>query len=270
MNSNLEEPFRITISMRGTRPLYVNENLSAFLEAFERSTFAPDRWSATERGALPYSRQEILELASRGKGRPLRQAYAFIRRTKNPRFECRFDLSDRTGFRMEPNPKLTKAHWEGLFRFADELASICQPHWGGCHIWYLARPLDRRDGPFNQDELDAEIMMSGALLAPVDYYDHGPEGLVMRTYIGPHFLRQLGEERVRTLPLELDSPPWGGFRVDVLPRPWTANLGELLGPWRKGMAHLRPAEVLALPRIEGERLRGFFRAPRCIIEASHE
>src|SRR5262245_17820015 len=101
-----DEPFRITVSMRGTTPFYKSEHLAAFLSVFEGSPFAPDRWSATERGALPYSRTEILELAGRRNGGPLRETDAFIKRTKAPKFQCRLSLSDRSGFVLEANPKL--------------------------------------------------------------------------------------------------------------------------------------------------------------------
>jgi len=108
-------------------------------------------------------------------------------------------------------------------------------------------------------------MFRSALLAPVEYYDEGPRGLVMRTHIGPHYVVQFGDERLRTLPLPHFAQPWGGYRVDLVPEPWKASLHDLLPAWRLGMEHLRDSEVLAVPEIRDQSLVGYKKGSRCTI-----
>lgn len=258
------QPFRIRLAMRGIRPLFVDENLVTFLDVLERSPFAPDRWSINERGALPYSRDEVRAYAARGNGRPMRQAYAFVKRSKKPKYVCGFELDDRPGFSMDCNAKMPERYWEPLFQLGDELANACRPDWGACHLYEQVAA----DQPASPDAIDGELFYGAAHLAPIDYYDHGPEGLAMRTYIGPRFVEQLGEERIRSLPAEVTRMDWGGYRVDVVPRPWLASLPDLLAAWRRCMERLRPADVLAIPQFATGRVREFAKAARCRIEDS--
>src|SRR5713101_3638978 len=229
MNAD-QAPWRITISMRGTRPLNAQPSLIEFLEVFERSNlFSPEKWSTSERGSLPYKRSEILELASRGDGGPLPQAYAFIRRSKIAKYECRFVLSERPGFELEFNANLSRPRWPDIFTLSNQLADVCRPDWGATHLWYRTRERERVHEPWTTDnDRDNELMFRSALLAPVEYYDEGPRGLVMRTHIGPHYVVQFGDERLRTLPLPHFAQPWGGYRVDLVPEPWKASLHDLL------------------------------------------
>jgi hypothetical protein len=247
--------------MRGTRPFYEQSVLIEFLQVLEQTTsFAPERWSGNERGSLPYSRSEIQAMAAREGGEPLFQADVFVRRSKVAKYECRLVLSEQPGFELELNPALQRQRWGALFELSDRLANVCRPDWGATHIWY-----ESREPWANDDDRDNELMFRSALLAPVDYYDHGPRGLVMRTFIGPHYVTQFGEELVRSAPLLVTALPWGGYRVDLISDPWKANVAQMLPAWREGMEHFRSAEVLAVPEIRDGQLIGYKKGPRCTI-----
>src|SRR5690606_12385225 len=140
---------------------------------------------------------------------------------------------------------------------------VFRPDFGAAHVAVGLRDEDDMDEPWaNDDERDAELMYYASLIAPVDYYSQGPTGLAMRSYIGPHFASQFGTQRLDSLPLVVEKQAWGGYRIDLVPEPWNADLPTLLDAWRKGMAHLEPAQVFAVPQIDDGELDGYAKGAR--------
>ncbi len=110
-----------------------------------------------------------------------------------------------------------------------------------------------------------QLLFRSSSLAPRDYYRQGPRGLTMRTWIGPHYVSQFGDERLRTTPVDVAATRWGGYRLDLVPEPWDADLPTLLAAWRRGMAHLAVAGVLALPVVRAGRVRDWTCGPGCAV-----
>jgi len=161
-------------------------------------------------------------------------------------------------------PTLPLAARASLFEFADELANTFEPDFGAAHVWVGGRADD--DEPFaNDDERDAELMQYASSLAPVDYYKEGPQGFAMRTYIGPHFAKQLGTERIETLPVVVEKLAWDGYKIDLVPEPWHAALSALLAAWRAATSHVAPAEVFAIPEIDDDAIVGYTKGKRAEI-----
>lgn len=258
---------KVTIAMVGTRALYERGSLDTILAALEADPrFAPTTWSLEERGGNAYERESTLGVLDKHGGRPLAQTSLYLRRRLAPQYDARVALWTRPGLRITFDPKLAASDYPATFELADRLADLFQPDWGAAHVWLGARD---RSGPrqpwANDDERDAEIMYSSAALIPIEYYGIGPLGLAMRTYIGPHFARQLGAERITALPVIVEQLPWHGFRVDLVREPWSADLQALLEAWRPAMALLREAGVLAMPKIKNGKLVDFAHSERCDV-----
>jgi hypothetical protein len=243
-------PVKATVSMVGTRPLFVEANLQAILGVVEpNDRFTPSAWSLEERRSNPYSRSALLERLALS-GKPLPQTDLYLRRKTAPSYSMTLALAERPWISLECD-KLPASDRAAFFALGDKLAAAFQPDLGAVHLWVGLRDEDQIDEPFaNEDEQDAELMMYAATHLPVQYYKQGPTGLAMRTYIGPHFARQFGAERLDSLPVPVEQQPGGGYRIDLAPRPWEAELPTLLDGWRKAMAQLAPADVFAIPDID--------------------
>jgi len=237
--------FKGSISLHGTKPLYDRRNLDRVLEVIEDEGFTP--WSAglDERGGLRYSRDGALSVLSNP---PVAlDQTALILRQKAPRkYLGAVVLWEQAGIWFEFEPNQPDGTWPRMFALAGGLANAFEPDWGGVGLIIG----ERDDSPrvlVGDDARDVDLLGRATDLARIDYVSHGPEGLGMRTYIGPFFAEQLGRERIETLPLLVEKLSWGGYRVDLVPEPWTLELPLILDAWRLGMAHLRDAGIFAVP-----------------------
>jgi hypothetical protein len=254
--------------MLGTRPLFVRSELSQVLRAFEADDgLAPRTWSFGAGGEQPYDRDALLAVVTEHAEQPLAQPTLQLRRRHDPGYAATLEIGARPALQIELDPGMSAEDRPRAFGLADAIADACRPDWGAAHAWTAAAPerVQIRRPWVSDDERDAALMLSSATLAPIQYYRLGPLGLAMRTYIGPHFVKQLGADRLRGLPLIVEERPWRGFRIDLVREPWSAELPALLQPWRAGMAHLAVAGVLATPRIKDGRLIGIEKGARCEV-----
>jgi hypothetical protein len=237
--------FKGSISLHGTKALYDRRNLERVLDVTETCGFTPSSYGLDERGGARYTRKGALDLLAEP---PLafEQTKLFVRQKAPTKYFAALKLWDQAGVWFEFDPKQSEGTWARMFALADALANAFEPDWGA-----TALIVDLRDDvtrpTASDDERDAALLSRAGYVASVDYNSHGPEGLAMRTYIGPFFADQLGRERIETLPLIVEKLAWGGYRVDLVPEPWRLDMRGLLDAWRRGMAHLRDAGVFAVP-----------------------
>ena len=248
--------------MVGTTPLFRRDKLESILAVLEREPqLAPETWSLAERGGIPYARAEVFARIAKYEGKPMRQAILYLRRKHAPAVDVRLHLGTRPAIYV--SAKLPAKHHAELFALADRLAEVFQPDWGAAHVW-----IGEHDPFRNDDERGAVLMVEAAMLAPVNYYDAGPLGLAMRTYIGPHYVEQFGAKLIAKLPVEVEKTRWGGYRIELAPTPWTRELPALLAAWRKAMAPLRDAKLLAVPKISKGRIGDLAKSPKLAIGGS--
>jgi hypothetical protein len=237
------------------------------LDVIERNpSFAPTAWGLSERSKEPYSREAIWERLFSDGEQPFSQTRLYLHRNKAPKYSASLSLGDRPRVAFELDPKLTEARREEVFRFGDDLAANFRPDIGITHIWSRAVPEQGDERAWAVDDArDAELLFSSALLAPVDYFDTGPSGFGMRTYLGPHYVEQFGRERIESLPLVVTKQGWGGYRVDLVAERWKADVATLLAAWRAGMSHVKEAGVFAEPIVRNGRLVGYTKGERSVI-----
>ncbi|MEP6859859.1 MAG: hypothetical protein ABJE66_04515 [Deltaproteobacteria bacterium] len=237
--------FGARIALHGATPLYDRKNLERVLDVLEARGLVPQKAGLDERERKPYDRAATTGRLAEPPT-PFRQTQMYLWRTAALKYEASLALWDSAyvGFDFKPTPPASD--WARIFDLADALAECFQPDWGAAGIRFDLRD-DLKRAPAQGDELDADLMHSATAVFPVDYVSAGPLGLGPRTYIGSFFADQLGRDRIESLPLVVDKLAWGGYRIDLVAEPWAAEIPALLEAWRRGMAHLRDANVLATP-----------------------
>ncbi|WP_151174089.1 hypothetical protein [Pseudoalteromonas ruthenica] len=242
------KPFQINISMLGTNPLNNEALFTELLDVLEHyPEFAPEFWNTEERGKLPYNREDILAKATavtKGAGEEI-----YLKRNKAAKYFGRIAVMPRQSIFFEFDPKLNHKHYPTLFEFADRLVQVFKPDVASVHI---DRPYPDEPWQSERDEI-MEMMGEAAFLAPVDYFKVGPKGLAMRTYLGPHYVKQFGQELLLSTPkTQTELQPWGGVRLDLSDTPWELPEQTQIEHWQAAMAHLRPAKVFAEMEVDVE------------------
>ena len=255
------KPFEINIAMLGTNPLDNEAMFAELLDVLESyPEFAPSFWSLQERGKLPYNRDDILEKISGVKFG--NYANVYLKRNKAAKYFGSIDVGPKQYIEFEFDPKLNSKHYPALFEFTDKLVQIFKPDVASVHI----------DPPIQAGPWEAEHSLNVAevaysnMLGPVDYFKVGPKGLAMRTYFGPHYVKQFSQALLMSTPsTQTTLQPWGGVRLDLSETPWTLTEHELVENWQTAMAHLRPAKVFAEVEVYQNRMFKYTKAENCTI-----
>lgn len=255
------KPFKVQVEMLGTNPLNDEALFTELLDVIESyPEFAPQFWSLEERGKLPYNRDDILdkiktvELGS--------YADIYLKRNKAAKYFGSIDVGPKQYIEFEFDPKLNSKHYPALFEFADRLVKVFKPDIALVHIDTPVYPR-----PFDSSEhKNSRVVSSTASLAPVDYFKVGPKGVAMRTYFGPHYVQQFGQELLLSTPkTQTELQSWGGIRLDLSEAPWDLTEKALIEHWQTAMAHLRPAKVFADLEVYQNRKFKYTKAENCTI-----
>jgi len=234
-------------TQHGTQALYDRRNLEKVLETIETQRFAPSRAGLDERGGEPYRRAGVLALLAEPPVE-FEQTTLFLRRSTPERYLAGIKLWRRAEVWFEFDEKQPSGTWPRVFGLSDALADVFEPDWAAAGLMIDLRS-DMSAAYADDDERDVDLLSDAGDLTFKDYNRHGPHGLAMRTYIGPFFVEQFGRDRIESLPLVVERLPWGGYRIDLVPEPWAADVPSLLDAWRRGMARLRDANVFATPEM---------------------
>jgi hypothetical protein len=253
------KPVRIIIRLLGTTQLYEENHLNALLDALEQfPKCTPEFWSLDERSKLPYNREEITTQAElRQNGRTVS---VYLRRNKVAKYFGWFNMSYKPYIDFEFNPALAEKDWLLVFEFAETLVKAFNPDIATASISPgFSRPW------LSEDDKYLSLINRCAGLAPVDYYKHGPRGLAMRTYIGPHYIEQFGREFLLSTPgVAIEEQQWGGMRIDLSENPWTLSVPDLISHWKQAMEHLAPAQVFADVEITPKQRVIYTKGSRCV------
>ena len=250
--------FRASIALHGTTPLYDRKNAAQVLDVLDARGLTPQKAGLEERAKKPYERDGVLGLLSE---RPtaFAQTKMYLWRTARLKYMAWLALWDEARIVVEFEPTPPPTEWQSIFELGDALAAVFQPDWGAAGIAFDLRA-DVRRAPADADEMDACLVTASTSLDGLQYRRSGPSGLSWRTYIGPFFVEQFGRERIESLPLVVEKLAWGGYRIDLVPEPWKADFPTVLEAWRRGMAHLRDANVFPSPVLDLGHLARFKRA----------
>lgn len=256
------KPFKVQVEMLGTNPLNNEALFTELLDIIESYTeFAPQFWSLAERGKLSYNRDDILNIV-RGITTRMTCERIYLKRNKAAKYVGSIGVMPKQYINFEFDPKLNSKHYPALFEFADRLVQVFKPDVASVHIDTPVYPR-----PFESSEhKNSRAVSSTASLAPVDYFDVGPKGLAMRTYLGPHYVKQFGRELLLSTPkTQTELQTWGGIRLDLSEAPWDLTEKALIEHWQTAMTHLRPAKVFADLEVYQNRKFKYTKAENCTI-----
>ena len=230
---------RVFISFFGMTPLYNGSIISKILDCFESDEkLTPELWGLDERNIKSvYNRSDLLEVFK--KNEPLSH-HVYLQRTKQIKYKCVLRPGQKSSLFIELDKNITGVNWSKVYALADKLANVYQPDIGTV---YFSPTFDL----YSQDEKDINLrlMLTSAFLYPSDYYQVGPKGLGMRTYIGEHYLNAFGMDRIKDLPNPILKQEWGGLRLDLLEDFLSSEPDEIMLAWLEAMKKLKPAQVFA-------------------------
>jgi len=224
---------RARIVILGWQPFYRRPVRRSLLAAIDQAQVPPpDHWGLGDGPPEPLDRAQFSE-SPIGRG-PM---VAELVRKERPAWQAEMSLDDRAWLNLvtsgEDLDLIGTAAW---FRLADALVDALQPDLAFAH-------LDARTELLAESERERRIVIDAGIVNGNEYYERGPGGLGMRTWIGPWVLRQLGTDRVRQLPPPAVVRPtdWGGLCVDLIAEPWQAEPQALAEAFAAAMAVLVPA-----------------------------
>ncbi|MBH0055415.1 hypothetical protein I6F65_00400 [Pseudoalteromonas sp. SWXJZ94C] len=255
------KPFKVEVEMLGTNPLNDEALFTELLDVIESyPEFAPQFWSLEERGKLPYNRDNILDKIKTVEFGSY--AHIYLKRNKAAKLVGKISVAPKQYIKFKFDPKMNSKHYPALFEFADRLVQVFKPDVASVHIDTPVYPR-----PFESSEhKNSRVVSSTASLAPVDYFKVGPKGLAMRTYLGPHYVKQFGQELLLSTPkAQTELQSWGSIRLDLSEAPWELTEHALIEHWQTAMAHLRPAKVFADLDVYQNRKFKYTKAENCTI-----
>jgi len=252
-------PFRITIRLYGTTPLFQVANLESVLNAFESITaVTPEFWSLDERVKLPYDRTELLQVT---RNPDTMHGDLYLRRDSDSKYFAILRMSPREpGILVDFETDLEPDKWPLVLEMADAISAAFRPDIGTVFIW---PPWKRK--PWASDN-DKYLEIIGRCANLSEHYEDGPKGLGMRTYFGPHYIEQFGKAFLLQTPgVEITELDWQGVQMDLSPEPWSLSVQALVTHWQQAMTHLSPAGVFAEMEITPKEQIIFRKGVRCTI-----
>ncbi len=224
------------IMLHGPPVLRDPDTLTTLLRCLADAGWEPTKWSATERGGVPYVLEDAVARMRAG-------AFSlYFKRSRSPTWTGYFGTSGATShFIFEP-ASLPLARMPEHWALGDALACILTPDFGSvAALSWDALPYPKRMEDFdNADDVALGEMQRNAQ----SLFHTGIDGLSTRTYFGPNYIEQLGREFLLATPALVTELAWGGIRIDLHERPWEATPQELLAVYHPAMRHLRQSPVL--------------------------
>lgn len=222
----------------------INQNkleiANKLLSLFEdNEVFHPLMWGDTDMLKLEYSRAEILHRLENGLASDI-----YIYGNKKSKLSAEFDFSFnvRSTFGVSVGKAFPKKNWPDFFDLSDEIARICRPTFGVSHLFWNSNLTWTTEMEKVQHWMD-----TAADPVPVKFLQNGPLGLGMYTYFDGFVLDMFGRDFLLKAPCLVKELDWGAIRLDLMDKPWDANLGELLSTWMNVMEYLNSSNTLAIP-----------------------
>ena len=200
------------------------KHIGELLDVWCRPEWAPTEWGPDERAGGTFDRAAVIKWMTREEGRP------GVLRRKTPRWVGGWYALDGGLFEYTVDwEEVPEALAELPFQMADAMAELLSPIWG------QVQPSYRGVGPFWNQVTN----ISGEELVKF-----GPLGVTARTWIGPHIVKLIGDERLREAPASIRDAA-GGVCLELLPEPWKQDAAALAAKQREVVDYLAPAGIWA-------------------------
>ncbi|HDR7607244.1 hypothetical protein [Bacillus mycoides] len=242
------KPNYFSISMYPTVSFNQEEILGRLLDVFESNEkFAPTHWGNCETIRVEYNREEIIEkVISEGR---VSEVHLYRDKSVNYRGSFEVNLSNGSFLEFEFQKSIPKKFWPDFFMLSDQISEIAKPRFGVAQIcWPVPYPWN------TERERLLMWMNISSLPIPVEFRPNGPLGLGARTYFSSHVLDMFDKELLLNSPAVVSELNWGGICIDLLKNPLEADGDILLDSWLHVMEYLEPAQVIAIPSFDEDRM----------------
>lgn len=222
----------------------------AILNSLVTLGLEPDAYDTDESLRRPFIFPDAIREA-RGS---IPQAGVFLRRAREPAYDGFWNRQYSTVLTFAFAPANYPQFCRQVADLADDIAAASLPDFAALVPYAKLRP---GGTPLAGDDAVKSLLDRGCLL-PSRHTVNGVGGLGYRTYLGPVVAEQLGLQRIASLPAPISvvQMPWGGWRIDLAPDPWTAAWPVIRAGYEAAMAKLAPANWFARPMLDA---RGFWR-----------
>lgn len=235
---------RIELNAFGTTDLSQPAIMHEVLLAMESDpAFTPDSSSGDERKRSPYNRDWVMEAAERGGPYCFENWFYFARR-KAAKYSGYIITGKEPCIGLEFNPKMSPKNFAKLFVWADRVMQAFKPDYASLTFIYEH---EIRPWP---TELDKSVQgfLYSSVTVPGTYYGSGPAGVGLYTWIGRHFLDQIGGDFLMQTPhVTAEKQGWGGVRLSLgdTAEPWNLTPEEISSHWEPAMEHLWQKGIFA-------------------------
>ncbi|PEC76903.1 hypothetical protein CN277_21530 [Bacillus cereus] len=236
------------ITMYPTISFNEEEILGRLLHVFESNEkFTPTHWGNCETVKIEYNRQEILEKVI--SERRVSEVHLYRDKSVNYTGSFQVNWSHRSFLNFEFHKSIPKKLWSAFIELSDQIAEIAKPRIGVTQIFW---PLSY---PWNTERERLQMWMEiSSQPIPVRFLPNGPLGLGARTYLSGHILDMFDKESLLNSPGVVSELNWGGTCIDLLHNPLESDMDLLLDSWLSAMKYLEPAQVMALPSFDEDRM----------------
>lgn len=164
----------------------------------------------------------------------------YLQRTEEPLWEASINLMEESYVMFAG--RFTEDTYARCFAMFDRVVEAVRPDFASVGRAHFPPTKDA-------DSIDQSKLSYCCGVAPVNYTEYGPHGLGERTYVGSHYISQLGLPRIRSLSIPIREGGLDGLYVDLTSEVANSPRAEMLDPWRSAMEALEPARVFAKVRV---------------------
>ena len=228
--------------MFGTTYLGDKKNLSALLDAFESvEQFSPTSASRDERRSNPYDRNWVLSETTIAEQKALA---VFLKRQKSARYSASIGSHVAPYVDIVINPVLARKNYPALITWCNNLTYAFKPDYA-CLTFI---PEIRRNPYPTELDKNLDSYLHASVEGIARYLRRGPPGIGMFTWLGKHFIDQIGRDFLISTPnTAIEETDWGGVFIqmasDNLPCELPAE--KMIELWQPAMKHLWQRGIFA-------------------------
>lgn len=233
----------IELSIFGVTDISIEANVDALINALEsQPIFTPDSASGDERGSQPYDRNWFRERAINR--RPELSRYIHFKRTKVAKYSGYCVVGKQPYLGITVDSKLVIKNYSILAEWSQSIVEALSPDYAVLSIF-----ANSEDAPWTT-KLDEKIcrFRFSSIAYPGNYYRKGPPGLGTVTWLGEHFVNQIGLNNLKGgSNFHCLDQEWGGKKIVFgdIDKPWNQDVSIFLEGWRNATEELAQHKIFA-------------------------
>jgi len=231
----------ITLNMFGTKNLAINANVVDLLNALvSDQSFSPEYAGNNERKLGEFNREWFISEATSAQLES--ENYIYFKRKSAPKYTAYCKPGTKPFIGITFDSKLAKKYYPELLEWSQSIVSSFTPDYAVLApiSKYVNNPTTEIDKLRNQFRLNT-------FTVPGTYYEGGPPGIGIFTWLGPHYISQLDNDHLKATPnLNSKRQDWGGYFLSFdSDNPWPVDETFLKTKWLPATEYLANTKVFA-------------------------